>query len=59
MDMRIICDVEVDIEKARRELNDALSGRSDITDCYDKSVKLDLLIEEYLDKQNEAGLAES
>lgn len=56
--MRKSRDVEDEIEKARKELNDALSDRSDIKDCYDKSVKLDLLIEEYLANKENVSISE-
>lgn len=41
------------IRRARQELDDRVSNLTDLQNAYDESVRLDQLIEEYMDLQEQ------
>ncbi|MEG0806451.1 MAG: hypothetical protein RR364_03905 [Lachnospiraceae bacterium] len=49
--MKTSKELKEQIEIAREKLDNALSNSKEVLDCYDLSLKLDQLIEEYLDLQ--------
>lgn len=49
--MRKICDVQEEIELARMELDEAMLQKTEFEHYYEKSRKLDKLIEEYLEEK--------
>ena len=48
--MRQIMETQKRIEEARHELNEAFLRRDETSSYYEKSVRLDKLIEEYLER---------
>jgi hypothetical protein len=48
--MSKICDVREKIERARRDLDEFIDREGGLEHCYDKSLKLDGLIEEYIEE---------
>lgn len=49
--MKKIYELQKKIECARRELDEALLQKDEFEDYYEKSTKLDKLIEEYLERK--------
>lgn len=49
--MEKIYELQKRIENARQELDKALLQKNEFEDYYEKSTKLDKLIEEYLDRK--------
>jgi hypothetical protein len=49
--MRKICEVQAEIEIARMELDEAILQKAEFACYYEKSRKLDKLIEEYLEEK--------
>ena len=53
--MKQISEIQKKIEAARRELDDALLQEDGFVSYYEKSIRLDKLIEEYLERKEMAG----
>ncbi len=49
--MKKIYELQKKIEYARRELDEALLQKDEFEDYYEKSTRLDKLIEEYLERK--------
>lgn len=54
--MKKICELQRRIETARLELDMALLQEDEFEEYYEKSTKLDKLIEEYLENKEEIGI---
>ena len=53
--MKQISEIQKKIEAARRELDEALLQEDEFVSYYEKSTRLDKLIEEYLERKEMAG----
>ena len=53
--MKQISEIQKKIEAARRELDEALLQKDEFISYYEKSIRLDKLIEEYLEQNEMSG----